>query len=393
MITFKRAMLFTLFAVLTSFLLSGCTEEDVPTQADLRDRAFVSDPIPDLPLEDINLPQGFKIDVFASVNNARSITMSPSQTIFVGNRSGDKVYAIKDLDGDWKADRTYIIDENLRMPNGVAFKDGDLYVATVSQILRYRAIEENLENPPSPEVIYDDYPTDGHHGWKYIAFGPDGLLYVPVGAPCNICERPDKPIYASITRIDVSDPDPEIFAHGVRNTVGFTWDPSSGDMWFTDNGRDMLGDNSPPCELNKASAVGSHYGYPFCHGGNIADPEFGDRRSCDEFVAPAQNLGPHVAPLGLKFYSGSQFPNQYHGDLFIAEHGSWNRSQKIGYRVMQVAVEGGNATGYENFAYGWLNDNTQTSWGRPVDVLMMPDGSMLVSDDYANVIYRISYDG
>ncbi|MEO1049184.1 MAG: sorbosone dehydrogenase family protein [Bacteroidota bacterium] len=343
------------------------------------------------PLDKINLPTGFKIDVFAEVDNARSLAMSPSGTIYVGNRAGDKVYAVKDTDGDYEADKKYVLASGLRMPNGVAFKDGDLYIAEVSRILKLENIESNLDNPPKPKVIYDDYPTDRHHGWKYIAFGPDGKLYVPVGAPCNICESDE--IYASITRINPDGTGLEIYAKGVRNTVGFTWHPETGDLWFTDNGRDHLGDNFPACELNKATKKGMHFGYPYCHAGDIADPDYGDKFACSDFTIPARKLDPHVAPLGVKFYQGDMFPASYKKQVFIAEHGSWNRSRKIGYRVSLVKFEGDRVVSYEPFADGWLNSSTQDAWGRPVDVLELPDGSMLVSDDFANVIYRITYEG
>jgi glucose/arabinose dehydrogenase len=277
------------------------------------------------------------------------------------------------------------------MPNGVAFKDGDLYVAEVSRILKYSGIESKLANPPAPEIINDKYPTDTHHGWKYIAFGPDGKLYVPVGAPCNICESKDE-VYASITRINPDGSGREIFASGVRNTVGFTWHPLTKELWFTDNGRDWLGDDIPPCELNRAPQSGLHFGYPYCHGGTIKDPEFGSKRPCADFIGPAQNLGPHTAPLGVKFYTGNMFPAAYKNQAFIAEHGSWNRDKKIGYRVSLVKIEDNTkATSYETFASGWLDDETQKFWGRPVDVLVLNDGSMLVSDDQADVVYRISY--
>lgn len=344
-----------------------------------------------LPLDKIKLPAGFKIEVFAEVENARSMAMSPSGVLYVGNRNGDKVYAVRDINGDYKADKKWVIASGLNMPNGVAFKDGDLYVAEINQILKFPAIETRIANPPAPVVVNDTYPDKSHHGWKYIAFGPDGKLYVPVGAPCNICESNDE-IFASITRLNADGSGREIFARGVRNTVGFTWHPETKEMWFTDNGRDMLGDNSPPCELNTASQAGMNFGYPYCHGGTIKDPEFGSKKPCTDFVKPAQNLGPHVAPLGLKFYTGTMFPQQYKNQLFIAEHGSWNRSKKIGYRISLVTIQNNKiATGYETFASGWLDDESQKYWGRPVDVLLLADGSMLVSDDHANVIYRISY--
>lgn len=344
-----------------------------------------------LPLDSITLPAGFSIDVYAEVTNARSMSLSPSGVLYVGNRSEDKVYAVKDTDGDFKADKKWVIASGLNMPNGVAFHDGDLYVAEVSRILKFEDIEAHLSDPPKPIVINDTYPTETHHGWKYIAFGPDNMLYVPVGAPCNICE-PDKPIYASITRINADGSGREIFASGVRNSVGFTWHPVTGKMWFTDNGRDNLGDDVPPCELNYAPEAGMNFGYPYCHAGTIKDPEFGDKHACNEFTAPAEPLGPHVAPLGLKFYTGDMFPSQYRNNLLIAEHGSWNRSKRIGYRVSLVTVDDNTkATSYTPFAYGWLDDETQKVWGRPVDVVLLPDGSVLVSDDQAGVIYRIAY--
>lgn len=369
------------------------TDESVNAPAPDGGEPAITDASRDLPLASIKLPEGFRIDIFAEVNNARSLAISPSGTIFVGNRNGDKVYAVKDVDGDFKADKRWVIASNLNMPNGVAFHQGDLYVAEVSRITKYADIENHLANPPAPQVVYDDYPTETHHGWKYIAFGPDGKLYVPVGAPCNICESEDA-VYASITRLNADGSGREVYASGIRNTVGFTWHPVTKNIWFTDNGRDMMGDDIPPCELNTATAKGMHFGYPYCHAGTITDPEFGSKRSCNEFTAPAQTLGAHVAPLGLKFYTGDQFPSAYRGDLFVAEHGSWNRSKKNGYRVSHVnVVNNTKADSYTTFASGWLDDATQKVWGRPVDVLILKDGSMLVSDDLAGVIYRISYSG
>lgn len=345
-----------------------------------------------LPLDKIKMPAGFTIDVYAEVENARSMTLSPSGVLYVGNKDKDKVYAVKDTDGDFKADKKWVLATGLNMPNGVAFKDGDLYIAEVSKISKLSGIESKLANPPKPTVVKDDYPTETHHGWKYIAFGPDGKLYVPVGAPCNICESKDE-VYASITRINADGSGREIFAKGVRNSVGFTWHPDTKELWFTDNGRDMLGDEIPACELNNASKAGMHFGYPYCHEGSIKDPEFGNKKPCSEFTAPADKLGPHVAPLGLKFYTGSLFPASYKNQLFVAEHGSWNRSKKSGYNVSLVKLNNNKVAGHEIFASGWLDEAAQKAWGRPVDVLLLPDGSMLVSDDQANVIYRISYKG
>ncbi len=350
--------------------------------------------VQEIRLQDINLPDGFKIALYARVPNARSMVLSERGTLFVGNRSEDKVYAVQDTDGDYRADKIYVIDEGLSMPNGVALKDGDLYVAAISTIYRYADIEEHLADPPAREVVFDGYPTDRHHGWKYIAFGPDGMLYVPVGAPCNICLREDNPLYASITRLDVQHPgQPELIAHGVRNTVGFDWDPLSGRLWFTDNGRDMMGDDVPPCELNIVAREGQHYGYPFCHGGDIPDPEFGRGHDCADYVPPVVRFAAHVAPLGMVFYRGEMFPTSYRKTIFVAQHGSWNRSRKIGYRIVAVHYEPDGRATHEVFADGWLNDDTQKAWGRPVDVINMPDGSILVSDDYADAIYRIWYEG
>jgi glucose/arabinose dehydrogenase len=346
-----------------------------------------------LPLDKVKLPKGFSISVFAEVENARSMAISPGGTIFVGNRDEDKVYAIKDTDGDGKADKKWIIAKGLNMPNGVAFKDGDLYVAEISRIHKFAGIESKLDNPGTSQILYDKYPTDAHHGWKYIAFGPDGKLYVPVGAPCNICESKN-PVYASITRMNADGTGLEVFAKGVRNSVGFTWHPTTKQMWFTDNGRDMLGDDIPSCELNTVTKEGLHYGYPYCHEGSIKDPEFGDKHPCNDFVKPADNLGPHVAPLGLKFYTGKMFPAEYKDQIIVAEHGSWNRTKKSGYNLTLVKVDANSkVTGHSVFASGWMDDATQKVWGRPVDVLLLPDGSLLVSDDQANVIYRIVYKG
>ncbi|WP_291779785.1 sorbosone dehydrogenase family protein [Cecembia sp.] len=345
-------------------------------------------------LETIQLPDGFEIEVWAEdIPDARSLAMNEDGSIiFVGNRQGKNVYAIQDSNGDGKADKKYTLATGLRMPNGVAFRDGDLYVAEVSRILRFRDIVSNLDKP-NYEVVFDQYPDKAHHGWKFIAFGPDGMLYVPVGAPCNICESEE--IFASITRIDVraNNIQPEIFANGVRNTVGFDWHPQSGELWFTDNGRDMMGDDIPDCELNHAPEKGMHFGYPYWHAGDVKDPEFGNKgKGKDAYIAPAAKLGPHVAPLGMRFYTGQQFPDRFQNNIFIAKHGSWNRSKKIGYQVTNVVLDASQRVVREEvFAEGWLNHDTQDVWGRPVDVLQLPDGSLLVSDDMANCIYRISY--
>ncbi len=345
-----------------------------------------------LPLNTLKLPKGFSIRIFAEVDNAREMALSPTGTLFIGNKDENKVYAVKDTDGDGVADKKWVIVSGLNSPNGVALKDGDLYVAEINRVTKFSGIESKLGNPGSPVVVNDKFPTKEHHGAKYIAFGPDGKLYIPVGAPCNICESKE-PIFAAISRMNPDGSGLELFASGVRNTVGFTWHPETKDMWFTDNGRDMLGDDIPSCELNTAPKSGMHFGYPYCHAGTVKDPEFGNKRPCSDFTKPAENLGAHVAPLGLKFYTGSMFPAQYKNQIFLAEHGSWNRARKSGYNITLVKVENSKATGHEPFISGWLDEDTQKVWGRPVDVLLMPDGSMLISDDYAGVVYRVTYKG
>lgn len=346
-------------------------------------------------LDTIKLPAGFSIGVYAeNVPNARSMALSPSGILFVGSREdgNGQVYAIVDGNKDHQADEVVVIASGLTQPNGVAFRDGALYVAEISRIIRFDNIESTFRNNPQYTVVNGTFPTDTHHGWKFIAFGPDGKLYVPVGAPCNICLRDDNPIYASITRMDPDGANREIFASGVRNTVGFDWHPDSAELWFTDNGRDWLGDDVPPDELNHAPQPGLHFGFPYWHGLNTPDPQYGSGHTASDFTLPVQELGPHVAALGMRFYTGAMFPAQYQKQIFIAEHGSWNRSTPIGYRVMLVRLNGNQATSYEVFAEGWLQPDG-TAWGRPVDVLVMPDGSMLVSDDRANAIYRITYSG
>ncbi|KAA3615231.1 MAG: sorbosone dehydrogenase family protein [Calditrichaeota bacterium] len=337
----------------------------------------------------ITLPPQFKMHVFADVPNARSLTISPSGTIFVGTRSSDKIYALYDKNNDHLADTVITIASGLNTPNGVAFRNGSLYIAEINRVLRLDNIEEKLLNPPNPVVVRDDFPTDGHHGWKFIRFGPDEKLYVPVGAPCNICE-PDPNRYANIMRMNPDGSGLEVFAFGVRNSVGFDWHPQTQELWFTDNGRDYLGDNSPPDELNHAPQQAMHFGYPYWHGGDIKDPQFGDKRAKEDFTAPAQKLGPHVAALGMRFYTGTMFPVSYKNNIFIAEHGSWNRSTPIGYRLMLVRLKNGQPVSYEEFATGFLQGETRH--GRPVDIEIMHDGSLLVSDDFAGKIYRIYYE-
>ena len=342
-----------------------------------------------LQLDRIKLPPGFSISLYTDgVPNARSLTLGAAGTVFVGTRREGKVFAVPDRNGDNRADTVLVIAEGLDSPNGVAFRDGALFVAEISRVLRFDAIEERLSAPPTPVVVNDHFPSDAHHGWKYIAFGPDGWLYVPVGAPCNICESADER-YATIMRMKPDGQQLEVFARGIRNTVGFDWHPQSRVLWFTDNGRDWMGDDQPPDTLNRAPEKGLTFGFPYCHAGDIPDPEYGDKHRCSEFTPPEIKLGPHVAALGMEFYTADMFPPQYRHSIFIAEHGSWNRSVPIGYRVTRVTLNGNRAERYEVFAEGWLQGNT--AWGRPVDVMVMPDGALLVSDDRAGAIYRIAY--
>jgi len=342
---------------------------------------------PSLPIDAIKLQPGFSISIYTdAVPGARSMTLGEKGTIFVGTRDAGRgaVYGV--VPGAGRAAEVVKIASGLDTPNGVAFRGGALYVAEISRVLRFDDIENRLKNPPKPVVVTTAFPKETHHGWKFIAFGPDGLLYVPVGAPCNICSRPDP--YAAILRMKPDGAGLEVFARGIRNTVGFDWHPQTKELWFTDNGRDRMGDDVPPDELNRAPKPGLHFGYPYCHAG-VPDPDFGKERACSEFIPPEKSLGPHVAALGMRFYTGSMFPEPYRNQIFIAEHGSWNRSKKIGYRVSLVTLRQGHAATYETFASGWLQG--ESAWGRPVDLLVLSDGSLLVSDDKAGAVYRITF--
>ncbi len=339
-------------------------------------------------LESIRLPPGFAISLYAgNVPGARSMALGPDGVLFVGTRKEGNVYAVLGRKEQGRADEVITIARGLDMPNGVAYRDGSLYVAEISRILRYDNIAPRLRNPGEPVVLPPRFPTARHHGWKFIRFGPDGNLYVPVGAPCNVCEVEDP--FGTIVRLKPDGTGWEVYARGVRNSVGFDWDPDTKELWFTDNGRDWLGDDFPPDELNHAPVKGLHFGFPFWHGRTISDPEFGGRMRQRDFVPPAKELGPHVAALGMRFYAGTLFPESYRKQIFIAEHGSWNRSRPIGYRITLVRLVNGEAKGYEVFAEGWLSG--ARAWGRPVDLLVMPDGALLVSDDKAGAIYRITY--
>jgi len=337
--------------------------------------------------DNLRVPEGFKVEVLAKVPGARSMALGDRGTLFVSTqRGGGNVYAVRDAFGP--APRVETVATGLKMPNGIAFREGALYIAEPQRILRIAGAEGVA--PAAPETVVADLPYKGMlHSWKYLGFGPDGKLYVPVGAPCNVC---DEPGFAAILRMNADGSGREVFARGIRNTVGFTWHPVTGDLGFTDNGRDMLGDDAPPCELNRAPKPGLDFGFPYCHGGSIPDPELGGLGSCKAAVPPVQALGPHVAPLGLRFYTGTMFPKEYRNQVFIAEHGSWNRSKaagKTGHRVALVRLEGDRAVAYETFMDGFLDGDT--ALGRPVDIMVAPDGALLVSDDAGGAIYRVSY--
>lgn len=336
--------------------------------------------------EDLKVPAGFKITVFAdNIENARSLALGDKGTVFVGSRSEKNFYAIRNK-------KVYKLGKDLNTPNGVFFHKGSLYVAEISQIWRYDKIEDNLESLPKPTLVTDQLPKEKHHGWKFIAVGPDEKLYVPVGAPCNVCLEKDSR-FASILRMDLDGKNVEVIAHGVRNSVGFDWNPKDQAFWFTENGRDWMGDDKPHCEVNKLEQKGQHFGFPFCHSGEYLDPEFGKNKKCSDYVAPVVKIAPHSAPLGMRFYRGNQYPAEYQNSIYIAEHGSWNRSSPIGYRVSRVKLdEKGRVVSFTPFIEGFLTARGGTL-GRPVDVLNMPDGSLLISDDYANKIYQISYVG
>lgn len=343
-------------------------------------------------LQAIKVPAGFRVAIFAdNVPNVRALTYGDKGIVYAGTMKAGKVYALQDSDQDGKAEKSWVVASGLHMPNGVAFYNGALYVAEVNRILRYDNITRQLAQPSPPKVVYDQFPDKIHHGWKYLRLGPDGKLYTAVGAPCNIC-NPKQQIFTSLVRLNPDGSHFEMIARGIRNTVGFDWQPGSGDLFFSENGRDYLGDDAPPEELNKWSETGEHFGYPFCHGGQILDPEFGKGKNCTDYVPPLWTFNAHMAPLGIRFYRSDAFPERYRRQLFVAEHGSWNRSVPQGYRIVAVKFNNGTPVSEQVFAEGWLTKDG-TVLGRPVDILEMPDGSLLVSDDHLGVIYRISYQG
>ena len=347
-----------------------------------------SEPAP-VDLAQLSLPAGFHIALYAAdVTGARELALGTNGTVFVGSRGDGKVRALIDADHDGRAEKVVVIASDLHLPSGVAFHDGDLYVGAVSRILRYRAIESHLDAPPEPEIVTDRLPSSDSHGWKFIAIGPDGRLYVPIGAPCNICE-PDKD-HAKLISMKPDGSDWRDIAYGIRNTVGFDWQPGTQALWFTDNGRDQMGDDMPSDELNHLSRVGEHFGFPYCQQGDTLDPKFGKGKSCADYTAPVLKLGAHVGSIGMRFYTGTMFPPEYRGAAIIAEHGSWNRTRKSGYRVMSVRLDGDRVLAYQPLVDGFQRN--EVVFGRPADVLVMPDGALLVADEYAGAVYRVTYD-
>jgi glucose/arabinose dehydrogenase len=339
-----------------------------------------------LPTAKLKVPQGFNIEVYASgLTNAREMALGDKGTVFVGSRLVDKVYAIVNKDGKREVK---VLASGLYRPNGVAFHNGTLYIAELSQVSKIDNVEDHLDNPPKPVVIYDKLPKDEAHGWKFIAVGPDNKLYVPVGQPGNNVLHDDA--HGQIRRMDLDGKNDEVYALGVRNSVGFDWNPENKQMYFTDNGRDWLSEDVPEDELNRITKKGEDFGAPYCYQGNIPDPEFGWGHSCSEFVAPVGLMGPHSASLGMRFYTGNQFPKSYKNAIIVARHGSWNRSKKFGGDVVVVHLDkDGKVRNMEPLVTGFLEDNKYI--GRPDDVLLMKDGSILVSDDWNGAVYRISY--
>ncbi len=347
-------------------------------------------PASELPISKLKVPPGFKVEVWVDgLPEARSMALGDKGTVFVSNRNLKDIYAVVDRGGKREVKKVL---KGLDTPNGIAFHKGTLYVAEHTRITRYDGIEDKLDSPPAPTVVIEGLPKQVGHFWKFLAMGPDGKLYFNIGAPGNIV-MPGY-IQGTISRVDPKTRLMDNYAYGVRNSVGFDWHPKTKQLWFTEHGRDWMGDDMPSDELNVAKSKGQHFGYPYCHQGDTLDPEFGKNRSCKEFTPPALNLGAHIAPLGMRFYTGKMFPAEYQNSMLIAQHGSWNRTVKHGYNVIRVTVDDkGKVLKSTPFLEGFLEDPKATppTWGRPVDVLQLKDGSILVSDDFNGIIYRVSY--
>lgn len=349
-------------------------------------------------LSHLIVPKGFNIEVFAeNIDNPRQMALSDSGVIYVGSRRAGNVYALVDENNDGKADKQWLVAEYLQQPSGLAVHNGDLYVADINKILKFSEVDQQIKNltalnkkPQKAKysVIFDGLPDDSHHGWKFIRFNAKGELIIPVGAPCNICEPPTQ-LHSTILSLDLSRKTLTTLASGVRNSVGFDFHPSTGKLWFSDNGTDMMGDDIPPDEINRISKIGQHFGYPYFHAGTIADPKYAKGKTATDYVQPELSLGAHVAPLGIHFYLGKQFPTKYQQQLFVAEHGSWNRSKKVGYRVNIAFIKDDKIVDYQPFVTGFMRN--EKTIGRPAAILELRDGSLLISDDFANMIYRVSY--
>jgi glucose/arabinose dehydrogenase len=339
-----------------------------------------------LPTAKLKVPAGFNIEVYAAgMANARSLAEGDKGTVFVGSRLVGNVYAIANKDGKRSVK---VLASGLYRPNGVAFRNGTLYIAELSKVSKIDKVEDSLDSPAKLTMIYDNLPKDEAHGWKFIAIGPDNKLYVPVGQPGNNVLHDDA--HGQIRRMNLDGSGVEVVARGVRNTVGFDWNPETKQLYFTDNGRDWMSEDVPEDELNRVTKVGEHFGAPYCLQGNITDPEFGWGHSCSEFTPPVGLMGPHSASLGMRFYTGNMFPKSYKNAIIVARHGSWNRSKKVGGDVVVVKLnKDGTVKSMEPLITGFLEDNKYI--GRPVDVLQMKDGSLLVSDDWNGAVYRVTY--
>jgi glucose/arabinose dehydrogenase len=345
-------------------------------------------PLSEIPVDKLKVPKGFQVEVWAhGMPGVRMMTRGSKGTIWAGTRIIGRVYEIKEQGGQ----RTHrVLAEKLTQPNGVAFQGGNLYVMAINRVFRYDGIEDNPNVKPVELTEQFKLPPEAHHNWKFIAFGPDSRLYVQVGAPCNICEPTEE--YAQIRRYVADGSNMEVVARGVRNTVGFDFHPQTGELWFTDNGRDWQAENGPDDELNRLSKAGQFFGFPYCHANGIPDIDIKKKDPCKGVTLPVALMGPHAGALGMRFYSGTMFPKEYQNSIFVARRGSWNRSQLFGFDVANVraSADGKNAK-VTPFLTGFMDPKANAFWGRPVDVLQLPDGSMLVSDEQMGAIYRISY--